>query len=98
MSPMTSLRATLSTLDKAGNQLPIMNNLITDFTYNVLTLFHNDASPIALTHGQLLYTLEKNTLLTALDGLAAKCQLDGPAEAEIIALITRNNSVQDFFK
>jgi hypothetical protein len=95
---MTSLRATLSTLDKAGNQLPIMNNLITDFTYNVLTLFHNDASPIALTHGQLLYTLEKNTLLTALDQLTAKCQLDGPAQAEIIALISRNNSVQDFFK
>lgn len=95
---MTSLRATLSTLDKAGNQLPIMNNLITDFTYNVLTLFRDKTSPMVLTHGQLLYTLEKNTLLPTLDGLAAKCQLDGPAEAEIIALIARNNSVQDFFK
>jgi hypothetical protein len=95
---MTSLRATFSTLDKAGNQLPIMNNMITDFTYNVLTLFRDDTSPLVISHGHLLYSLEKNTLLPALDQLAGKCQLDGPAEAEIIALISRNNSVQDFFK
>jgi hypothetical protein len=97
-SPMTAYKTSLSTLDKAGNQLPIMNNMITDFTYNILALFRDDTSPLVLSHGELLYNLEKNVLLGALDQLAAKCQLDWPAEAEIVALISRNNSVQDFFK
>lgn len=30
--------------------------------------------------------------------MSQKCQLDGPGEKEIIALIQRNNDLQDFFK
>ena len=73
---MTAFKSSLSTLDQAGNQLPIMNNMITDFTYNILALFRDDTSPLVLSHGELLYNLEKNVLLPALDQLAAKCQLD----------------------
>ena len=97
-SPITSLNRSLSTLDKAGNQVPIMNNIVTDFTYNVVSLYRIDMPPIVLTHGQLLYALEKNTIIPTLDTLASRCQLDGEAEKEIIALIQRNNHIQDYFR
>ena len=97
-SPITSLNRSLSTLDKAGNQVPIMNNLVTDFSYNVISIYRLDIPPMVLSHGNLLYSLEKNTLIPTLDTLASRCQLDGSAEGEMIALIQRNNHIQDVFK
>jgi hypothetical protein len=101
---MTSLNKTLSILDKAqiqnapGQAVPIMNSIITDFTYNVYALSLGNTSPTVIMHGQLLYKLEKSTLIPTLDKLSANCQLGGEAEAEIVALLSRNNHVQDFFK
>jgi hypothetical protein len=75
-----------------------MNNIITDFTFNIVTLYRIEMPPVVITHGQLLYDLEKNSLIPVLDRLAWRCQLDGAAEGEIIALLKRNNDIQDFFK
>lgn len=97
-TPITSLNRSLSTYDKATDQLPIMNNIITDFTFNIVTLYRIEMPPVVITHGQLLYSLEKNSLLPVLDGLASRCQLDGPGEWEIVALIKRNNDIQNYFK
>lgn len=97
-SPMTAYKKTLSTLDKSSNQLPIMNNLIADFRYNVTTLYRLEMPPVVLTHWQLLYRLEVQTLIPTLEKLASRCQLAGDAQQEIIALISYNNTIQDYFR
>lgn len=97
-SPMNAYKKTLSTLNKSSNQLPLMNNLITDFTYNVTTLYRLDMPPVVLTHGQLLYRLEIQTLIPTLERLASRCQLGGDAEREMIELISYNNTIQDYFR
>jgi len=95
---MTAYKRSLVTLEKAGNQLPLMNNIITDFSYNIVSLVREETSPLVLEHGKLLYSLEKNILIPTLTTLAARCQLDTDAEVAIIELIRTNNQLQDFFK
>ena len=96
--PTENLDKILSTLDKATDQAPLMDNIWVDFTYNVLTVFRLETSPIVIKHWKMFYDLEKNTLLPTLESLAAKCQLSGPAESEIIWLIQYNNQIQEYFK
>lgn len=93
-----SFNKVLAVIDKAQNQVPVMNNLIADFSYNVLTVAKLESSPIVIRHGNLLYNLEKTSILPTIESLASKCQLDGPAAAEVIAILEKNNQVQDFFK
>lgn len=97
-SPMTTYKKSLSTYDKAVWQVPIMNDVVADFAYNISSIVAVNTPSMVFEHGRLLYTLEKNTLLPALDILASRCQLDGQAEQEMIALLTINKDMQDYFK
>jgi hypothetical protein len=75
-----------------------MNNIIVDFSYNVLTVARLESSPIVIRHGKLLYDLEKSSIIPTIESLANKCQLDGPAAGELVAILKKNNEIQDFFK
>jgi hypothetical protein len=97
-SPNTNLDRLLSVIDRANNQVPLMNNIIVDFSYNVLTVARLESSPIVIRHGKLLYDLEKSSIIPTIESLANKCQLDGPAAGELVAILKKNNEIQDFFK
>ena len=88
----------ISSLEKAYDQVPMMNSLSSDFMYNVVFIYNHWTPKIVLEQGKIFETLEKSTLYPTLETLSQKCQLDGPGEKEIIALIQRNNDLQDFFK
>lgn len=97
-TPTTQLDKVISVMDKAYNQVPVMNNILIDFLYNVYTVARFESSPLVIRHGQLLYDLERSTIIPAIEKLASKCQLDSDAETEIIRILRDNNQIQDYFK
>lgn len=97
-SPGDNFEKVLSVIDRAEIQAPIINNLIADFSYNVLTVSRFESSPIVIRHGNLFYTLEKSSILPAIETLANKCQLDWAAAWEIIDILKKHKEIHEFFK
>lgn len=94
---MSNTRRTIDVLDKAKAEIPMMGDIILDFEYNIKMAFNGESRSAVAENGKVFAQMEQ-TLISTIDVLANKCNLDEASENIITSRIQLNHTLESLYK
>lgn len=94
---VSNSQRTLDTVEKAWAETSIMDRLDVDFAYNIKMAFKWESRDAVVQNGKIFWQVEK-MLISTLDVLASKCNLDETNENAVTGRIKANNLLETLYQ
>lgn len=94
---ITNGQRTIDIIEKAKSQIIMMERLDVDFAYNIKMVFKWESRDAVVKNGKIFGQVEK-TLVSAIDSVANKCNLNEETETAIVSRLKTNELLEDLYQ
>lgn len=95
---ISSMNKTIELFDRAKVQIPLYNDIVTDFQYNITMTLRGESRSAVLENGKVFARIYNSTINPAIENLTSTCNLNEWTEEFIIEAIRTNSVLESIYK